>query len=360
MLKAYKYKLYPTPNQVEALTLQLSECSRLYNAAIAERIGAYKIAHKSVNYYDQKKQVKEVRASGDCLIANHQVAADVIKRVDRAFQAFFRRCKSGSAPGFPRFRSYKLYDSLTFTTWDNGCRFVGKKLYVAGAGNLKIRLHRPIEGRIKTLTIKREGHQWFAIFTVECEGRPLEPTGQLVGIDVGLKSFAALSTGETIANPRWYAQVEKELRVAGRRLARRQKGSKGWNQAKDQLRAIHRKISNKRKDFQHKTSRAIVNRFDMIAVENLNIKGMAMGMLAKSVHDAGWSDFRHCLEYKSKEAGRNFLAVNAAGTSQTCICGQRVSKTLATRQHLCPTCGANEDRDIMSARIILKRALAVS
>jgi len=140
MRKAYKYKIYPTTSQTAALTAQLSECCRLYNAALAERIGAYKIARKSITYYDQKKQVKEIRAAGDCSIANHQVAADVIKRVDLAFQAFFRRCKAGHTPGFPRFRSYKLYDSLTFTAWNNGCRFVGQKLFIAGAGNVKRRI----------------------------------------------------------------------------------------------------------------------------------------------------------------------------------------------------------------------------
>lgn len=355
-VKAFKFKIYPTKNQAKLLSDELAEACRLYNAALQERRDAYKMCGKSIGYFEQKRDIKEIRAAGDCSLSNHQVAADVIKRVDLAFQAFFRRCKAGEKPGYPRFKSAKFYDSITYTLWDNGCRFKGKKLFLSSCGNVKIRLHRELPEKIKTLTIKREDDQWFAIFTAEYQPEALPANDDAVGIDLGIKYFAAMSNGEVIDNPKPRKALQDQIRVVSRSLARRKKGSKGRLKSRKQLAKLHRKAANIRDNFQHEASRQIVNNFGWIAVENLNIKGLSSGMLAGSISDVGWGYFLHKIEYKAKEAGRVFIRVNPKGTSQTCICGNRVPKVLATRWHLCEKCGASEDRDIMAAKMILQRS----
>lgn len=363
MRKAFKYKIYPSKNQVALLEHQLSEACRLYNAAIQERSEAWKVAKKSISWYEQKRQLTEVRQAGDTGLINCGTGQQILKRVDLAFQAFFRRCKQGQSPGYPRFKSYRYFDSLPYQNWGNGCAMKGCKLYLQGIGNVKVRWHRPMEGKIKTLTVKREGGQWYAVFSVEYDAPPpMEPTGQSVGIDVGIKHFAAMSDGEVVDNPRYYETAQAELRRAQRVVSRRfkpgKKQSKGYYKAKDQVRDLHAKTANARDLFHHTVARSVVDNNDLIAVEDLNVKGLAKGTLAKQVNDAGWSHLIHCIEYKAAEAGRAFVKVNPRGTSQTCICGAAVPKKLSDRVHLCEKCGADENRDVMSAKVILQRALS--
>jgi putative transposase len=296
----------------------------------------------------------EIRAAGDLEIANCGVGQNVLKRVDLAFKAFFRRCKAGEKPGYPKFRSGRFYDSFTYS-WNNGCKFRGARLYAQGIGNLKIRLDRPIAGKIKTLTLKREADQWYAVFSCEVEIAPLPKSENEIGIDMGLKSFLAKSNGEITKNPKFFRKSERQLRVAQRKFARRTKGSKGYLQAKQEIQRIQTKIKNQRREFQHLHSKLIVKENGLIAVENLNIKGMSQ-MLNKSFADAAWSSFLFQLDYKAQAAGRRFVKVNPRGTSQTCICGNPVPKTLGDRVHICKACNATEDRDVMSARVILQRA----
>ena len=194
-----------------------------------------------------------------------------------------------------------------------------------------------------------------AIFKEKSANR-LSQSEEMVGIDVGLESFTVLSDGTTVKNPRWYRNAQAELRIAQRRATRRQKGSNRRHKAVVALAKIHEHVANQRKDFQHKLSHQIVQKFGTIAVEALNVKGLAGGMLAKSVHDAGWSQFLTFIAYKAESAGRRFARVNPSGTSQTCLCGASVRKRLSDREHVCTECGLVAPRDLVSAQVILQRA----
>lgn len=358
MRKTFKYRLFPTATQQELLRVQLSEACGLYNAALQERRDAYQTHKKSLNYYDQANQLKEIRASGDLSLANYHCCQDVLKRIDKAFKAFLRRCKSGQKPGFPRFKSHRRYDSITFPSHGDGHKLLNRHLRVQGVGDIKVKLHRPLDGNIKTVSVKREGHHWYACFSCEVSAQPLPENANQVGIDVGLESFATLSTGEIVENPRWFETRQKRLRRAQRKLSRRKKYSKRWRKAAQYVVQIHRDIANQRRDFQHKLSREIVNANGFIAVEDLNINGLASGMLAKSVADVGWSSFLNMLSYKAESAGRQLVRVDPRGTSQRCPCGKPAPKKLSDRKHVCE-CGLQTTRDHASSLEILRLGLSL-
>ena len=358
MRLTFKYRIYPTKPQAGFLVGELRDAASLYNAALEERIGAWKVCHKSINYYDQANQLKAMRADGCLTLANFSCCQDVLRRVDKTYKAFFARVKRGEKPGFPRYRSARRYDSITFPSYGDGCRLLDSgKLRVQGAGHIKVKLHRPVEGEIKTVTIKRDAGHWFVCFSVECEHLRLPASDRVTGIDVGLNSFAVLADGSEIENPRHYRNAEARLRRAQRKVARRKnKRSNRRRKAVMLLQRAHVHIGNQRRDFQHKVSRDLVNKYGLIAVEDLNVKSLAGGMLAKSVHDAGWSMFVAMLTYKAEDAGRRVVKVDPRGTSQTCVCGASVRKSLADRWHDCHACGLSASRDHVSARIILSRA----
>ena len=359
MRKTYKYRLYPTDAQTQALDVQLGEACRLYNAALQERRDAYRRRGVSLNYYDQANQLKEIRQSGDSGLANFSASQDILRRVDKTFKAFFGRCKSGKKAGYPRFKSHRRFDSYTFPSYGDGCRLTGTRLYLQGVGHIKAKLHRPVDGVIKTVTVKREAGKWYVCFSVEYTGEALPRIETQVGLDVGLTVFATLSTGEAIANPRHYRKAQGQLRIAQRRVARRKRGGRNRRKAVLLLQKAHAHVKNQRADFQHKTARALVNTYGVIVVEDLNIKGLASGMLAKSVNDAGWSGFLMKLAYKAAEAGRTLIPVDPRGTSQTCLCGAEVRKPLSQRWHQCPDCGLSAARDHVSAQLILGLGLSL-
>jgi putative transposase len=350
--------LYPNAAQQELLRVQLSEACRLYNAALQERRDAYKSHRKSLNYYDQANQLKEIRASGNLELANYHCCQDVLKRVHKAFDAFFRRIKRKQRAGYPRFKSRRRYDSITFPSHGDGNKLLEKHLRVQGVGDIKIKLHRPVSGKIKTVSVKRAGNHWYACFSCEVSARPLPENTKQIGIDVGLKSFATLSTGEIVDNPGHFAKAEKRLRRTQRRVSRRKKYSKRWRKAVQFVQNVHRDITNQRRDFQHKLSREIVDANQFIAVEDLNVIGLAGGMLAKSVADVGWSSFLNMLAYKAESAGRQLVRVDPGGTSQRCPCGQPAPKKLADRQHVC-ACGLRTTRDHASSLEILRLGLSL-
>jgi len=357
MRLAFKYRLYPTKAQGVFLEEQLREACDLYNCALQERIGAWKTCRKSISYYDQARQLKPMRDEELLRLANHHCAQNVLRRLDRAFKDFFHRIKRGQTPGFPRYRSSRRYDSITFPIYGNGCKLLKiDKLYVQGTGEIKIKLHRPVEGKIKTTTIKREAGRWFVCFTVERDPKPLEPNSNVAGIDVGLTAFATLSDGTEIKNPRCYRKAQAKLRRAQRRVARRKKGGHRRRKAVLLLQRAHAHVRNQRADFHHKVSRRIVNGYGTIAVEDLNVKGLAASRLAKSVNDAGWSEFLSKIAYKAEDADRCFVKVDPRGTSQVCVCGANVPKRLKDRWHHCPSCGLSLGRDHASAMVILQRA----
>lgn len=357
MRRTFKYRLYPTKAQALQLDRQLGLCRELYNAAIQERRDAWRINHVSVGFNAQSAQLPEIKAERPELESVYsQVLQDVLHRVDKNFKAFFTRVKQGLKAGFPRFRSAARYDSLTYPQL--GFVVESRHLKLSKIGRLKIKLHRPLEGKIKTLTLKREADRWFACFSVEREAKPLSPSSALVGIDVGLSAFATLSDGTEIENPRYYREAQASLRKAQRKVARRpNKRSHRRRQAVKLLQRAHAHVKHQRSDFHHQVARSLVNQYGLIVVEDLNVKGLASGMLAKSVNDAGWSAFISKLADKAECAGRVLMKVDPRGTSQTCLCGASVPKTLSQRWHLCDKCGLSAPRDHVSAQLVLGRGL---
>lgn len=361
-LKVIKCRLYPTRSQAETLNGQLAEACRLYNAGLQERRDAWHINGRSVNYFEQQNQLPAIRANGDIGLPNAGCAQDVLRRLDKAFKAFFTRIKRGEKKaGFPRFRSRSRYDSLTFKSYGDGARIVVGKLRVQGVGLIKLKLHLPIdEKKIKNVTIKREAGRWFVCFNVEYDAEPLQPCTQAVGVDVGLKAFATLSDGREIENPRHYRAAERQLRIAQRKIARRKKGSHRRRKAVQLLQRAHALVRNQRADFHHKVSRTLVNENGLIAVEDLRVKNMVRGWFGKSINDAGWTAFINKIAYKAECAGRLFVKVKPHGTSQKCSgCGHTQSKTLAERWHECERCGLSLSRDHNAAINILAAGIAV-
>lgn len=354
--QTYKYRIYPTPRQVGLLENALGYCCELYNAALQERRDAWKLNRVQLGYCSQSAQIPAIRSlRPDLSIFNAEMLRETLQRVDKAFKGFFRRVKAGQKAGYPRFRSFRRYDSLTFP---RACKYLAaNRVRVPGIGHIKIKLHRPLEGTTKQLTIKREAGKWYACFSVECESNPLPIKTAEVGLDMGLTAFATLSDGREIPRSRFTDAGARSVRIAARKVARRKKGGHGRRKAVQLLQRAHIKVRNQRADFHHKESRKLVNEFGFIAVEDLNVKRLAGGMLSKSVHDAGWGQFLRFLAYKAESAGREFVAVNPSGTSQECLCGARVEKKLSDRWHECTECGLSEQRDHVSAQIILGRGL---
>ena len=362
MRRTYRYRAYPIRAQDEALHGQVNEACRLYNACLDERRSAWRMHGVSLRYLAQAQQLKAIRAAGDVGIANFSACQDVLRRVDKTFAAFFRRVKAGEPKvGYPRFRSRLRYDSLTYPSWGDGCGLrPSGRLYLQGVGDLKLKWHRalPADATIKTVTAKREAGHWYVCFSVELpDPKSLSVSDLAVGVDVGLTTFAVFSDGTQIASPRHFRAAERRLRIAQRKLARRQKRSRRRQKARQEVARLHQHVRNQRRDFHHKTAHALVQHHALIAVEDLNVKGLAGSMLAKSVHDAGWSQFIAILSDKAAWAGRTLVKVNPAGTTQRCSgCGEHVPKTLSQRGHVCPACGLVLGRDHNAAVNILRLA----
>lgn len=320
----------------------------------------YDVTGKGPSRIDQINMLPGWRKAFPEVDAVHsQVLQNISFRVDGAFNAFFRRIKSGEKPGFPRFRG-KGYDSFTYP--QSGYKIGDSTISISLGGKqqkIKARLHRPIVGRIKTLTIRRQSGKWFACLACEYEPETLASSNLAVGIDVGLTHFAALSDGTFINNPRFFRRDEKALAKAGRKQAKTLKRSPERRKANKVLSRIHERIRNRRHNFVHQESHKIVNKFGLIAVEKLNVKGMVQNhCLAKSISDASWSMFLSCIAYKAESAGREYMPEKAAFTSQDCwYCGNRVKKKLSERWHHCHNCGASLDRDTNSGLNLVLKAM---
>jgi putative transposase len=359
MLKSYKFRIYPSKAQNHKLCQTLDLCCELYNAALQERRDAFKIAKISLNYHSQAIQLPEIKeCRTEFGLLHSQILQDTLKRLDKAFVSFFRRVKAGDKAGFPRFRSRSRYSSFTFP--QSGFAIESGKLKLSKIGKVKIKLHREIEGKIKTCTISHSSTgKWFACLSVECTAEALPTSKENVGIDVGLKAFAVLSNGEAIANPKFFRQAEKQLAKAQKKLSAVPKGSAECKKRRKVVARVHERIANKRKDFAHQESRKLVNRFGVMVFEKLNIRGMLKNHnLAKSIADAAWSQLVTFTSYKAENAGRRVVQVNPRNTSQMCSrCGALVKKDLSVRIHDCLRCGLVLDRDHNSAINILALGL---
>jgi len=302
-MKAYKSRIYANKQTTEKLAWVLDRCRELYNAGLQERRDSYEMAVRqhpnyyneetrkqltrehSVGYYEQKRElvdIKELRPEYQ-EIASH-VLQDVIMRLKRAYDDFFRRVHNCEQAGYPRFHGRNRYNSFCYPD-EAGWKVEAKErpaehkgivrvnLKLTKIGSVKLHLHRNMQGRIKTLTIKREGEHWYAIFICEIgKPEPLPTSYEDVGIDLGVTHFAALSNGKFIDHPRYLRHAENKLAKAQQALSRKQRGSHKRKKAVQRVAKCHRKIANQRKDFQHKASHNLVNQFQIIVFEDLQVK----------------------------------------------------------------------------------------
>ncbi len=358
MHRSYTTRLSPTRRQDALLSLVLAQNCELYNVALEERVGAWKTSRKSLTLYDQIKELTELRAAEPEYAAMPaHIQRDPLRRLQRAFEGFFRRLKSGQKPGFPRFRSRSRYDS--FTVDSQNFRIEGSTVHVVKLGGFKFKMQRRMKGTPKTLRISRCGHKWKASFACDI-GPPPEKRAisSAVGIDVGITTLATLSDGTEIANPRWTKQEEGRLAEANRSLARKARGSRNRIKAREFLRRCHQRIAGKRSTYLHGVSSQLVDTYDLIAYEDLKIQEMTQGNLAKGILDAAWNQLLFQIRYKAEEAGSYAIAVNPRGTTQNCSgSGEVVPKKLWRRRHDCPHCGLALGRDHNASINILQRGM---
>jgi len=400
--KAFKYRLYPNRATERQLYHVLNRCRELYNAALSERKDAYQqdqrttvvqgtlrvvaatmIAGRQIkpmSFYIQRRDLVEIKQERPEYqdIASH-VLQDVLNRLDKAFAAFFRRIKQGDTSGYPRFKGRNRYDSFTYPD-TAGWKFDSWYLHLSKIGSIKVKLHRKLEGQIKTVTIKCEGEHWYVVFCCEVEASAKLPVSyEDVGIDLGVTHLATLSNSEMIEHPRYYRKAEKQLKQRQQALSRKKKGSHRRERIKGLIGKAHRRIARQRRDFLHKQSRKLVERYQVIVFEDIHVANLTKrpapkqdeqgrylpngasqkAGLNKSMQDAGWGAFVSMCQAKAEEAGRVLLKVSPRFTSQICSqCGAVRKKDLSERWHSCD-CGAELDRDVNAAINILERGKKV-
>lgn len=358
MIRVFKYKLKMNRAFLAACEQTLEGCRNLHNAALTQRIAAYKLG-TPLRFVDQSRGLTEARELPEVASILRAFQEQALRRLDESYKAFFRRVKAKQGrAGFPRFKGQSRFDSFS-TTDSSTFRFEGDKIIVHKIGSCRVRLSRPLQGRPRALTVKRTWNGWYvAIACDSIEPSPLPPTGCSVGVDVGLESFATLSNGSVVINPRYFRKSESALGLAQQRLALKTKGSESRKRAKRLVAKAHATIQRQRDWFHWQQARELVKSYDLIAVEQLNVKGMAQSNLAKSIHDVGWTSFIEKLFVKAEEAGRVVVKVSARFTSQDCSgCGHRQKLGLSERMYNCPNCGLSLNRDHNAAINILGRAV---
>ncbi len=366
MRLTYKYRLFPTQAQRKSLQGVLDACRFVYNKALETRKSAWEDDGKSISKYDTITLIPQWKAEHVWLNNGHaQAMQEALTRLDLAFRAFFRRVKAGEKEvGYPRFKAFDRYDSFTYPQQRSNWAFLDNgRVRLSKIGNVKIKLHRPMTGEAKTLTVQRDAlGNWYACFSCVVEPRPLAPTDKVVGIDVGLTHFATLSDGSQINNPRFFRRDEHALATVQRRLAEETKGTPAYRHRKRAINHVYQRITNRRRDFAHKESRKLINQYQLIAFENLNIPGLMDGNhrgMRKSIGDVAWHQFVQFATYKAEDAGRSVVLVDPRNTTKACSrCGEIVPKQLSVRVHVCPKCDLVLDRDHNAALNILARGLA--
>ena len=358
MIIVHRFHIEPTKEQEQKLFQTLTLCRQLYNAALEQREICYYQRGRSPSCTSQKNKLPALKkVLPEYARVNAQVLQDCLQRLDDAFRRFF----DGLA-GYPHYKDRDHYRSFTYPQADKQDHF--KKpgyIYLPKIGYVKMKAHFEFDSaKVSRINVKYHNGKWYVNLTSEiqeAEAVEIVQIVQKVGIDVGILTFAALSDGTKIDNPRYFRKSEKKLARLQRRLSRKKTGSNNREKAKVKVTRLHDKIANQRKDFLHKASCGIVQKYDLIAVEDLSIKNMINNRhLSKSIADAGWGKFVSYLEYKCLKYGKKFIKVPPGGTSQTCICGAHVPKDLGIRMHECPVCGLHADRDVVSAMVILQRA----
>jgi putative transposase len=386
MRRAYKFRMRPTARQHVALARCLTSHRELYNAALQERRDAWRLHRKGISYGDQSAQLKDIReVRPDVVVWSFSSQQATLRRLNRAFAAFFRRVKAGETPGYPRFKSAHRFDSVEWPQDGDGCRWhpQTRRVYLQGIGHVKVSVHRRMEGRVKTIQVRREGRRWTLVLSCDdVPTRPLQPTGNAAGVDMGIASFATTSAGEHVPNPGHGRAAEAKLGTAQTVLSRKQRGSNNRRKARETVAARHRKIANQRRNFHHHTTNLLVASYDLLVVEDLKIKNMvrrparrpdpdrpgeflpngaaAKTGLNRSIHDAGWARFVSILRAKAEEAGRVVIDVDPRHTSDRCeACGYAAEENRVSQARFCcQRCGHTVDADEHAARNILRAGLA--
>ncbi len=387
MRRAYVFRLRPTARQHVALAACLDVHRELYNAALQERRDAWSHSRTRVSYGDQSAQLTGIRAvRPDQAVWSFSSQQATLRRLNKAFEGFFRRVKRGHKAGYPRFRGKARFDSVEWPKDGDGARWLPdqRRVYLQGIGQVKVHVHRWVEGKVKTIQVKRQGRCWMLVLSCDdVPTRPLPATGAQVGIDVGVVTYATLSDGSAVANPRWARQEAARLTVAQQRLQRAQRGSKNRAARRDTVAARHRKIANRRKDFHHKKARELAARYDLLVVEDLKIANMlrrakpkpdpanpgqfllngarAKSGLNRSISDAGWGQFVSILRAKAEDAGRTWIEVDPRHTSNRCeCCGHTAPQNRVSQAEFsCQRCGHTAPADEHAARNILRAGLAL-
>ncbi|MCW3990587.1 MAG: transposase [Candidatus Bathyarchaeota archaeon] len=355
--RTFRYRLYPSKAQTKVLDEHLELCRNAYNQLLDHCKQQYKENGKTPTQFDLNNlliNLKQMRPEFSRI--HSQVLQNISKRIRDAYTGFYARRRAGLKAGLPRFKKYGRYKSVTYP--QSGFKIEGNKLNLSKIGNIRIRQHRELPEKIKTLMVKRmPSGRWYACFSCVVEAQPREKPFEDVGIDVGLNNYAMLSDGTRIENPRLYRNEEKRLGLLQRRSSKKERGSLNWVKAKTRVARLHERIQNRRTDFLHKESRKIADNYETVYFEDLKIGNMVRNHhLAKSISDAGWGRFIRMIAYKEEESGGQLIQVNPRGTTQMCSrCGEAVPKDLSQRIHRCPGCGLVMDRDHNAALNILAR-----
>lgn len=348
LIRTYRFKLKPTRAQHNRLREALEHSRQLYNAALEERIDCYRKTGRGRSYIDQTAALAVWRQECGSPYAS-SMERSPLKALDLAYRVFFKR------GGFPRFKGREWFKSIAWC--DRWGWALGREFRAKGLGAIRVHHHRTVPSQPKTARIKREGRHWYLFLTCEVEVAPANDNFDRVGLDLGLSSFAALSDGTLIPNPQHGRKAHRELRRRQRALARCKRGSSRRRKVRERVARGHAAVRRGRRTFHFQTAANLVRRFGLIAVENLNVKGLAHSAMARDVNDAAWGQFISILSDKAASAGRQVVKVDPRGTSQTCpLCGTIKVKTLSERVHACD-CGFTADRDVAAAQVILHRAV---
>lgn len=342
LYRTYTLRLKLNQGQVGVFEEILRDSVETYNAGLQERSEAWRLERKRIGLYDQFSELTELRRDKNFSKISIDIQREPLRRLDRAFNSFFRRCKSGDKPGFPRFRSLRRYNSFLFSA----PRVVDNRIKVPNVGWFKFKANQRPFGNPRTATVKRVGKKWLIRLVCDIGHSPEKNSvSRPIGIDLGLTNLATLSDGTCIENPRWTRKHAARIAAASRKLTLKQHRSKNRIRAREVLRRAHQRASDARKNYLHHVSKWLVGNYDLIAYEDLKIRNMVRSNLAKSIHDAAWGQLIWQITYKAESAGKWAVPVNPRGTSQNCSgCGVKVPKTLKQREHSC-ACGLVLDRD---------------
>lgn len=361
MLKTFKYRLFPKKSDVTRLNKTLDICRLVYNTTIDLRKWAWETNRVSVSYFQLAGLISPWKDQDPELGTVHsQVLQDVMIRVDLAFKAFFQRIKRGDNPGYPRFRGKFRYDSFNYR--QSGFHVhPDSTLYLSKIGRIPIVLHRPLApGKLKTCTIQRSrAGKWYASIVVDTSRPdPLPKTGKIAGLDMGLKTFIVASDGHKVPRQRFFKTEEQALAKAQRKFSKfpKTESSPAKSKARQVVARVHERVKNRRDDFCHQTAKLLVHRYDFMAVEDLNVKGMLeQKKYSKSIADVSWAQLLQRLSCKAEEAGKTVVTVDPRNTSQQCSrCLNLVPKDISVRVHSCPVCGLKMDRDLNASFNILR------